>query len=278
MSLKFRARGFARLAFGALTILSVFGAFAETLPTKGHVDGRLRTALYSSEEVYRLVGFVGYDIELIFERGERFAGKGGGDLEGLTIEAFENQVHIKPRAAIVATNLVIYTDRRAYRFDYSASARRPNPAVDEVMYAVRFTYPAASDSPEERRRNAAEVERDLARAKGERSRNTDYWFCGNHAVKPTAASDNGVQTRLTFGPRAEIPAIFVRNADDSESLLNFSMDGGDVVIHRVAPKFIIRRGKLTGCIVNKGFQGAGERLESGTLSPQVERERKDVQP
>jgi len=49
-------------------------------------------------------------------------------------------------------------------------------------------------------------------------------------VKPVSASDDGVQTRLTFGARAEVPAIFVRNPDDSESLLNFSMDGGDVVI------------------------------------------------
>jgi type IV secretion system protein VirB9 len=261
-----------------LALCATFAASAETLPTRGHVDERIRTALYSSEEIYRLVGFVGYDIELIFEPGERFAGKGGGDLEAVTIEAFENRVHIKPRAPVVATNLVIYTDRRAYRFDYSASARRPNPAVDEVMYAVRFTYPASSDSAAERRRSAEDVERDLARAKGERPRNTDYWFCGNRAVKPAAASDDGVQTRLKFGPRAEIPAIFVRNADDSESLLNFSMDGGDVVIHRVAPGFIIRRGKLTGCIVNKGYQGAGERLESGTLSPQVERERKEPQP
>ncbi len=262
----------------ALAMLVALTSSAETLPTKGRVDGRIRTALYSSEEVYRLVGFVGYDIELIFEPGERFAGKGGGDLEALTIEAYENQVHIKPRAAIVATNLVIYTDRRAYRFDYSASARRPNPAVDEVMYAVRFTYPPSESPEDERARQAADLERDLTRAKAERPRNTDYWFCGNAAVRPKAASDDGVQTRLTFGPRAEIPAIFVRNADDSESLLNFSMDGGDVVIHRVAPKFIIRRGKLTGCIVNKGFAGAGERLKSGTLSPDVERERKEPRP
>jgi type IV secretion system protein VirB9 len=263
---------------GALALLVALASSAETLPTKGRVDGRIRTALYSSEEVYRLVGFVGYDIELIFEPGEHFAGKGGGDLEAVTIEAYENQVHIKPRAAIVATNLVIYTDRRAYRFDYSASARRPNPSVDEVMYAVRFTYPPAGSAEDERARKAAEVDRDLVRAKDERPRNSDYWFCGNRAVKPVAASDDGVQTRLTFGPRAEIPAIFVRNADDSESLLNFSMDGGDVVIHRVAPKFVIRRGKLTGCIVNKGFVGAGERLKSGTLSPDVERERKDQRP
>ncbi len=260
---------------GALALLVSLGSSSETLPTKGRVDGRIRTALYSSEEVYRLVGFVGYDIELIFEPGEHFAGKGGGDLEALTIEAYEHQVHIKPRAAIVATNLVIYTDRRAYRFDYSASARRPNPSLDEVMYAVRFTYPPSASREDDRARKAAELDRDLSRAKDERPRNTDYWFCGNRAVKPVAASDDGVQTRLTFGPRAEIPAIFVRNADDSESLLNFSMDGGDVVIHRVAPKFVIRRGKLTGCIVNKGFVGAGERLKSGTLSPEVERERKE---
>jgi type IV secretion system protein VirB9 len=87
-----------------------------------------------------------------------------------------------------------------------------------------------------------------------------------------------VHTRLTFGAKAELPAIFVRNDDGSESLLNFSMDAGDVVIHRVAPKFIVRRGRLTGCIVNRGFVGSGERLESGTVAPDVLRERKDARP
>lgn len=261
-----------------LGLAAAVSGMAETLPTKGPVDSRIRTALYSSEEVYRLVGFVGYDIELIFQPGERFTGKGGGDLEALTIEAHENQVHIKPRAAVVATNLVIYTDRRAYRFDYAASDRRPNRLLDEVMYAVRFTYSQSEGSPGPAAGKAQEIEHELKRAKIDRVRNTDYWFCGSGAVKPVAASDDGVQTRLTFGSRAEIPAIFVRNADNTESLLNFSMDAGDVVIHRVAPKFVIRRGRLTGCIVNKGFQGAGERLESGTVSPNVERDSKESRP
>jgi type IV secretion system protein VirB9 len=60
--------------------------------------------------------------------------------------------------------------------------------------------------------------------------------------------------------------------------LNFSVDHGDVIIHRVAAKFIVRRGKLTGCVVNKGFVGSGERLESGTIAPAVTRERKEVPP
>ncbi len=80
-----------------------------------------------------------------------------------------------------------------------------------------------------------------------------------------------MHTRLRFAANAELPAIFVRNADGSESLLNFSMDPGDVVIHRVARQFILRRGKLTGCIVNQGFTGAGLRLDSGTVTPDVQR-------
>ena len=66
--------------------------------------------------------------------------------------------------------------------------------------------------------------------------------------------------------KAELPAIFVRNDDGTESLLNFSMDEGDVILHRVARRFILRRGHLTGCIVNKGFVGSGERLKSDTVS------------
>jgi type IV secretion system protein VirB9 len=248
---------------------------AETLPVKGSLDSRIRTTPYNPDQVYKLYGFVGYAVELIFEEGETFAGAGGGDLEGVTIDAHANSVLLKPKAAIVSTNLVIFTDRRAYRFDYSVFAHRPNRLLDEVMYAVRFVYPAEAGDAKSIQ---AQVDRDLERAKSARTRNTDYWFCGQHALKPVAASDDGVQTRLTFLDRAEIPAIFVRNEDGTESLLNFSMDEGDVVIHRLAPRLILRRGRLTGCVVNKAFNGAGARLESGTVSPQIQRNSKEPRP
>ena len=93
-----------------------------------------------------------------------------------------------------------------------------------------------------------------------------------------AAFDDGVQTRLTFAPKRELPALFVRNDDGSESLLNFNIEGDEVVVHWVARRFVLRRGKLTGCIVNKGFAGSGERLKSGTIAPGVDRELKDETP
>jgi len=49
------------------------------------------------------------------------------------------------------------------------------------------------------------------------------------------------------------------------------MDEGDVIVHRVARRFILRRGTLAGCVVNKGFVGTGERSMSHTVSDQVER-------
>jgi type IV secretion system protein VirB9 len=249
-------------------------ANSETIPARGKVDGRIRTAAYNADEVYKLYGFVGYAIELIFEEGESFVGKGGGDLEGVTIDAHANSVLLKPKALVVSTNLVVYTDRRAYRFDYSVAERRATHSSDDVIYALRFLYAPKADKPTAESQIASE----LARAKTTASRNMDYWFCGNRALKPAATSDDGVHTRITFSDRAEIPAIFVRNEDGIESLLNFSMEEGDVVIHRVAPRFVLRRGHLTACIVNKGYLGAGSRLESGTVSPNVERERKEVRP
>lgn len=265
------ARGSWRRAL--LLLLCAAGtAQAETLPGRGSVDVRIRQATYEADQVYRLYGFVGYAIELIFEQGEAFVGAAGGDLEGVTIDAHANAVLVKPRAAVVTTNLVIYTDRRAYRFDYSAEARRPNRPSDEVIYAVRFAYP--DGGPEA----ADEVGRELAAAKAARPRNSDYWFCGHASLRPVGASDDGVHTRLTFADAAELPALFVRNEDGSESLLNFSVDEGEVVVHRLAPKLILRRGRLTGCIVNRGYGGSGTRLESGTVSPLVERESRVPRP
>jgi len=259
----------------ALSMIARLGN-AETIPTRGSVDSRIRTTTYNADEVYKLQGFVGYAIELIFEDGETFSGTGGGDLGGVTVDAHGNSVLLKPKAAIVATNLVVFTDRRAYRFDYSVSARRPDRVADDVVYAVRFLYPPKRGANGEI--IESKIERELAAADKVRPHNFDYWYCGRESIRPKAASDDGVHTRLTFARSSEIPSIFVRNEDGSESLLNFSMDAGDVVIHRVAPKFILRRGRVTGCIVNKGYLGAGLRLDTGTVSPRIDRDIKERRP
>ncbi len=139
------------------------------------------------------------------------------------------------------------------------------------MYVVRFRYPRVVAAAAAAVVAARDLDQHLERAPENRSHNTDYWFCGTDLLRPAAAWDDGVQTHLLFAQRSEQPAIFVRNDDGTESLLNFNIESGEVVVHRIARRLILRRGSLTGCIVNKGFSGTGERLPSGTVAPDVQR-------
>ncbi len=240
-------------------------------------DARIRRAPYSENEVYRLFGYVGYDIRLEFAADETFQSVDGGDLEALTYSAEGNVFRFKPRVQSVETNLAVTTNKRHYYIQYSAEAKRPEEGTGPVMYVVRFVYPPDAS----RKAGPSEAERikqALDRTPASRPRNTDYGYCGNRSIKPTGAFDDGAQTHLKFGARAELPAVFVRNEDGSESLVNFTVEGDEVVVHRIARQFILRRGRLTGCVVNRSFTGSGTRLESGTLSPDVERSTRAPRP
>jgi type IV secretion system protein VirB9 len=232
-------------------------------------DPRIRVAPYRADAIYRLRGYVGYQIDITFAPGERFVGLGVGDSKGIAFAADANHLFLKPKAGRVATNLTVLTDRRTYLFDYEAEQGPPDPGGADVIYALRFEYLQAPIRAASRSRQ--QIATDLAAARSTRPRNYDYWYCGEPALKPAAAWDDGVETTLVFGAHAELPAIFASNGDGGESLVNFSVQAGRIVVERVVPRLIVRRGKLSGCIVDRAFKGGGERLSSGTIAPNVER-------
>ena len=255
----------ALLCFAACAVLKFTHASGEIVPPRGLTDVRVRAVPYAADQVYRLNGYVGYAIHIQLEEGEQYVGLGTGDANALTVDVSGSNVFLKPRALLVHTNLTLLTTRRRYHFDYSAGSTTPNPAEDDVIYSLRFSYGTSGATRGE----------SVAPVQGQSlSRNENYWYCGHPTLKPQAAFDDGVHTHVRFSSKSEVPAIFVRNEDGSESLLNFSVDAstGDVVIHRLAPAFVLRRGRIAGCIVNRGYAGSGERLPSGAVAPSVTRE------
>ena len=235
-------------------------------------DERIRVVRYSPDEVFPLTGYVGYQIDLEFESGESFVGLGAGDIQSLAFAAQGAHLFLKPRAAAVATNLTVITTRRSYQFAYSVSAQPPDATQAGVLYVLRFTYPPGGES------ETTALEHGLAGASASRAHNFNYGYCGSPALRPSAAWDDGVQTHLSFAARQELPAIFARNDDGSESLVNFHIEAGEVIVHHLGRQLLVRRGRLSGSIVNLGFAGAGERLESGTLAPHVQRLTKGQHP
>ena len=249
---------------------------AELTPAPGLVDPRVRVVVYDAEQVIRLHGFVGYQIHFQFAEGETFVNLAAGDNKALDVGYEANHLVLKPLAEKVATNITVITNRRVYQFDYSASAERPDLDRGDVIYSLRFIYPQ-----EEARRAAEALEQERANSKlasetPERLRNSNYWGCGASAIRPQSVYDNGVQTRLKFAAHSEFPTMYVKNDDESESLVNFTVDNDEVVIHRVARSFVLRRGKLVACVQNRSFDGGGQRLQTQTLVPGVERITKGI--
>jgi type IV secretion system protein VirB9 len=258
-----------RTALSLICALWVAMGYAQVPSTSSPTDSRIRTMFYSADTVYRLRGYVGYQIDLEFENGESFVGLGAGDVEALAFAAQGNHLFVKPKAAKIRTNLTVLTTRRTYQFDYDvASSAAPESSQADVLYTLRFTYPTP---PVEASAAKDDTDAQLEQYANEAATNRDYWYCGRPSLQPLEAFDDGVHTYLRFDPRGELPAVFLGNDDGTESLLNFNVQQGEIVIHRVARRFIVRRGALVGCIVNRGFAGPGRALRSGTVTGDVER-------
>jgi type IV secretion system protein VirB9 len=256
-----------RCALLLVSLATLAGARAESVPARGAVDARIREVTYNAEEVYRLTGYVGYQLEFEFSEGERFVGLAAGDVKALSFESEGNHLFLKPTAPGVLTNLTILTTRHHYRVDYAVATGRPDLSRADVIYAVRFQYPEDLAHADQARADASRIAADLRTPAA--VVNWDYWYCGPPTLRPVAAYDDGFQTHLRFSDASELPALFIRNEDGSESLTNFTVTAQEVVVHRVAHQMILRRGQLVACLVNKGFGGAQQHAPGGTISPQV---------
>jgi type IV secretion system protein VirB9 len=245
-----RGRSLGRSGAVALVawVLEMSCVRAELVPEVGKVDARVRVAPYEATEVYRVQGRVGYALDIEFEAGERFQGLATGDLEGVDFSAQGTHLFIKPKAAPVATNLTVLTDRRVYRFDYAVASATDTEANARVVFALRFEYPRAavvavkSDTPK-----SEEVDPGSGKLE-DVPRRSRYGFCGAREVMPTAVSDDGVRTTLVFGAHQPLPAVFGRESDGSEGLVNFTVEGTSVIVHRVSERWVLRRGRAVGCL------------------------------
>jgi type IV secretion system protein VirB9 len=259
-----------RSAWGGASIVALVAtamvhgsqATAEEAP-----DPRLRVVDYRPTLVVPLTVFVGYHVHLEFAPDEFFVNLGAGDTSSLDVGAEGNHLLLKPKQATAGTNLTILTNRRAYFVDYRALARQPH--ADEAVYSIVFRYPDSRPIAGAAPRDSTAVDTRLA-APGP-PLNQDYWFCGSASLRPIAAADDGLQLRLTFAPHAALPAVFAAEPDGQEILVNTHVEDDMVVVHRLAKRFVLRRGREVGCIVDRAPHRSERRAEAGTVDRGVAR-------
>ena len=102
--------------------------------------------------------------------------------------------------------------------------------------------------------------------------NTDYWASGDNDIRPTAASDDSRFTYLTFSHNRDMPAVYSVDAHGKEALINTSVEGNTIVVHRVVAQLRLRKGDSVICIRNNAFNpDGGSDNDTGTILPNIER-------
>lgn len=106
-------------------------------------DSRIKTLVYSENEVYRLVLQYGYQTYIELPKDEEIQTVSLGDPYAWKMTPAGNRLFIRPQEEAAHTNMTLITSKHAYQFDLQS--KMPDDTVDEdLAYVVRFYYPPAS--------------------------------------------------------------------------------------------------------------------------------------
>lgn len=262
-----------RILMIALVLIPML-AFGETIPKGGPLDARIKTVTYNASDVVKIVGHYGYSTDIEFAPEEQVQSIALGDSLAWEVAPSGSHLFVKPREDNAVTNATVVTNRRVYQFSLDA---RHAPGLTGahsagMFFEVRFRYP--QDEAALAQTQHAEADRAQLTAALDappQPVNWNYYACGERALWPSEVYDDGRFTYLRFPNAQEIPAIFLINADGTESLVNGEMQGDQYVVQATARKLVLRRGQSVACIDNRNYDPQGVATPTDTISPDVRR-------
>ena len=200
------------------------GLGAQVRPAPGSGDPRIQSIQYSPDQVFQLQGAPGYAINVELSPDEQVENIALGDSSAWQVTASHRGDHIFIKALqAVPTNMSVITNIRLYNFDLVPGS------PGEIAYTVRFRYPAPADA-------AADGAEDAASAFGEGR----YKLSGDKSLRPSAISDDGRHTYLTWPRDRALPAVYALNEAGQEVLVNGMMRDEIFVIDSVSQKLVFR--------------------------------------
>ncbi|RYX88832.1 MAG: hypothetical protein EOO28_35045 [Comamonadaceae bacterium] len=236
-------------------------------------DSRIQTVRYTGDNVIRINAAEGIVTTIELGKREEIKDFAMGDRDAWHAAINGNLFVIKPKDVKADTNLTLFTDRRSYLFQL----RITNRTSRQVAYWVRLQYPEGeSQTPEalalaRQEADRRQVKTDLNASAFEGRLNYDYWIVGPQELQPLSMHDNGRQTFMLFSAAHPMPAAFILEADGSESLVDYHVEDDTMVLHRVVPRVLLRRGAQVAGIANRSPALPLRSSSTGTASDKVQR-------
>lgn len=245
------------------------------------VDSRIRTMVYSPNEVFKMYTEYGYQSSIEFSPDEQISTISLGSPSAFRITPSRNRLFIKALQKGRHTNMTVLTTERAYQFELYSDI----PSDDSIIYVMRFYYPEANLDDieavemeeqakiEEEKINSTDAiekpsspsvappasamniteqpEADGAPA-APQADNYNYSLSGPETVSPLKIYDNGKQTYFKF-PANVTPLIMGVRADGTEYALVTQQANDMLVIDQVLPRYSLRVGSEVVCVFNDSY-------------------------
>ncbi|MBS0236239.1 MAG: P-type conjugative transfer protein VirB9 [Proteobacteria bacterium] len=225
-------------------------ALAGSSPRPLGGEQRIKVINYMPNTVFKFVGHYTYQSIIEFGIDEVIQTISMGTPTPWQLVPAGNRIFLKPVESDATTNMTVITNKRMYFFEMHAEEAKGVKDTD-LSFIVKFVYPE-DQTFNSIRQMSVDAAPDLTHPE---RYNFQYTISGEAKyMEPLQVFDDGEFTFFKFRDiNAELPAVFLVNSGQRESLVNFRIQGGYMVVERVAEKFTFRHGPDVLCIFNEAY-------------------------
>lgn len=225
------------------------------------IDNRIRTLVYSPNEIFRLKFRLKYQSIIELSQDETLELISLGDPYPWKIKPVGKMIFIKALDPGMQTNMIIVTSKRTYLLEISSTYDDSN-FDDDLMYIVRFYYPEPILDMPIISQNKGSISGKLTLPSEKRDSidqegaNFRYSFAGSGGknVRPVKVFDNGKKTYFMFANKNErVPMIYAVSKNGKEELLDYKIQGDYIVVDTTEYQYAVRMGKELICIFNEKY-------------------------
>jgi type IV secretion system protein VirB9 len=216
------------------------------------IDSRIKTYIYSENEVFRLVVHYGYQTSIEFADGEEIQTISVGNNYAWQLTPIGRRLFIKPLEENILTNMTILTNKRAYQFE--VQSKLLSYTVDEeLVYVVRFFYPE-EDFDKNRPQITAKEDNPIPVVK---PFNFNYSLSGPDAIAPIKVFDDGINTFFKFDDNLPSLPKFESKQEEQYIELQPKRRSDYIILNTIAPEFRLSQGNKIVTVYNESMNKTG---------------------
>ncbi len=222
----------------AVSLLNINISKGASNPHRIAADSHIKVVQYDPNNVVILNGQYGYQTQITFAANEVVQSVSLGDSMAWQAIPVANNLFIKPVAAS-NTNMTVLTNMNSYNFQLDSQRQDGTPT-----YKLQFIYPQGGFNASGQSNAVATFDPDKL--------NWKYSYTGDAGLAPDTAFDNGQFTFFKFkdGGSSRLPSVFIVDQHRNETLINYHMQAGYLVVNAVAKQFTLRDGETVTTVYN----------------------------